>query len=41
LRLFHLTQEKKFLEISVKIMENQAQMAAENPFGFGNLLNAI
>ena len=22
-------------------MENQAQMAAENPFGFGNLLNTI
>lgn len=37
--LFHLTQDKKFLEISTKIMENQAQMAAENPFGFGYLLN--
>ncbi len=41
LRLFHLTQEKEFLEISTKIMENQAQMAAENPFGFGHLLNTI
>jgi len=41
LRLFHLTQEKKFLEISTKIMENQAQLAAENPFGFGHLLNTI
>ena len=41
LRLFHLTQEKKFLEISTKIMENQAQMAAENPFGFGHLLNTV
>lgn len=39
LRLFHLTQDKKFLEISTKILENQAQMAAENPFGFGHLLN--
>ena len=41
LKLYHLTQDKKFLEISTKIMENQAQMAAENPFGFGNLLNTI
>jgi len=29
------------LEISTKIMESQAQMAAENPFGFGFLLNVI
>ena len=41
LRLFHLTQEQKFLEISNKIMGSQAQMAAENPFGFGFLLNTI
>ncbi len=41
LRLFHLSQEQKFLEISTKIMESQAQMAAENPFGFGFLLNTI
>ncbi len=41
LKLFHLTQDKKFLEISTKIMENQAQMAAENPFGFGHLLNTV
>ena len=41
LMLFHLTQDKKFLEISTKIMENQAQMAAENPFGFGHLLNTV
>lgn len=41
LRLFHLSQNNKFLEISTKIMENQAQMAAENPFGFGYLLNTI
>ncbi len=41
IRLFHLTQEKKFLETTIKIMENQAQMAAENPFGFGHLLNTI
>ena len=41
LRLYHLTSEQKFLEISLKIMESQALMAAENPFGFGHLLNTI
>ena len=41
LRLYHLTQEKQFLEISTNIMESQAQLAAENPFGFGHLLNTI
>ena len=41
LRLFHLSQEQIFYEISTKIMESQAQMAAENPFGFGHLLNTI
>ena len=41
LRLFHFSQEQQFLEISTKIMESQAQMAAENPFGFGYLLNTI
>ena len=41
LRLFHLSQEQGFLKISTKIMETQAQMAAENPFGFGFLLNTI
>lgn len=41
LKLYHLTQDKKYLEISMKIMESLAIMAAENPFGFGQLLNAI
>ena len=41
LRLYHLTQQKNFLQISTKIMETHALMAAENPFGFGNLLNTI
>ena len=41
LRLYHLTHDKKFLDISVKIMESLSTMAAENPFGFGQLLNAI
>ena len=41
LRLYHLSQEQHFLDISMKIMESQAQTAAENPFGFGYLLNTI
>ncbi len=41
LKLYHLTQEKKFLDISTKIMKAFGVMAAENPFGFGYLLNAI
>jgi uncharacterized protein len=41
LRLFHFSQEQEFLEITTKILESQAQMAAENPFGFGYLLNTL
>jgi len=41
LRLYHLSQEKSFLDISIQIMESQAQIAAENPFGFGYLLNTV
>jgi hypothetical protein len=41
LRLYHLAQQNRFLEISTKIMESFAVMAAENPFGFGFLLNTI
>ena len=41
MRLFHFTQEKKFLDISLQILESQAQLAAENPFGYGYLLNTI
>jgi len=41
LRLYHFSQEQQFLEITTKILESQAQMAAENPFGFGYLLNTI
>jgi uncharacterized protein YyaL (SSP411 family) len=41
LKLYHLTQEKKFQDISVKTMEAFGMMAAENPFGFGYLLNTI
>ncbi|MGI0040540.1 MAG: thioredoxin domain-containing protein, partial [Nitrosopumilaceae archaeon] len=41
LRLYHLTQDKKFLDVSIRIMESLSMMAAENPFGFGQLLNTI
>ncbi|MGI0075115.1 MAG: thioredoxin domain-containing protein, partial [Nitrosotalea sp.] len=41
LRLYHLTHEKKYLDVSLKVMESLAIMAAENPFGFGQLLNTI
>ena len=41
LRLYHLSQEQSFLDIAIKIMESQAQIAAENPFGFGYLLNTL
>jgi uncharacterized protein YyaL (SSP411 family) len=41
LRLYHLTQDKKFLDISLDVMQSQASLAAENPFGFGHLLNTI
>ena len=41
LKLYHFTQDKKFLDVSTKIMESLSMMAAENPFGFGQLLNTI
>ena len=41
LRLHHFLQDQNFLKIFTSIMESQAQMAAENPFGFGFLLNAL
>ena len=41
LRLYHFTQNQEFLQMATKVMESQAQMAAENPFGFGYLLNTI
>ncbi|MGI0010762.1 MAG: thioredoxin domain-containing protein [Nitrosopumilaceae archaeon] len=41
LKLYHLTQDKRFLDVSAKIMESLSTMAAENPFGFGQLLNTI
>jgi len=41
LKLYHTTQNKQFLEIAKKIIESQAISAAENPFAFGYLLNAL
>ncbi len=41
LRLYHFTHEKKFLDVCVRVLESHAQDAAENPFGFGYLLNTI
>ncbi len=41
LRLYHLSQESVFLDVATKIMGSQARMAAENPFGFGHLLNTL
>src|SRR5437867_1083572 len=41
LRLYHYTQNNEYLDGSVKIMKAGAKPAAENPFGFGQLLNAI
>lgn len=41
LRLYHITGEKKYLDTAIKVMESLAMVAAENPFGFGQLLNAM
>jgi len=41
LRLHHLVSEEKFLTITTEILKKHAQSAAENPFGFGYLLNII
>jgi uncharacterized protein YyaL (SSP411 family) len=41
LRLYHYTQNNGYLDRAVKIMKAGARPAAENPFGFGQMLNAI
>lgn len=41
LRLYHYTQESSYLDKAVAIMKSGAKPAAENPFGFGQLLMAI
>jgi len=40
-KIHHLTQEEKFIEISKKILESNGTSAAENPFAFGYLLNVM
>lgn len=41
LKLYHITQNKQFLEVAKKIIESQATSAAENPFAFGYMLNVL
>jgi hypothetical protein len=41
IRLYHYTQKSSYLDRAVKIMKAGARPAAENPFGFGQMLNAI
>lgn len=41
LRLYHYTQNNDYLDRSVKIMKAGARPAAENSFGFGQMLNSI
>ena len=41
IRLYHYTQNNNYLDSAVKIMKAAARPAAENPFGFGQMLNAI
>jgi uncharacterized protein YyaL (SSP411 family) len=41
LKLYHYTQNSDYLDRAVKIMKAGARPAAENPFGFGQMLNAI
>lgn len=40
-RLYHLTQEGRFLDAATRVMDAGAGAAAQNPFAFGHLLNAI
>ena len=41
LRLYHLVQEKKYIDACEKILGSRAAQAAENPFAFGNALNVM
>ncbi|MEM2141363.1 thioredoxin domain-containing protein [Nitrososphaera sp.] len=41
LRLYHYTQDNAYLDKAVRIMKSGARPAAENPFGFGQLLMAM
>jgi uncharacterized protein len=41
LRLYHITQNHEYFMKAEQIMRTGLKVAAENPFGFGQLLNAI
>jgi uncharacterized protein len=41
LRLYHYSQNNSYLERAVRIMKAGSRSAAENPFGFGQMLNSI
>lgn len=41
IRLYHYTQNDSYLAKALRIMKSGARPASENPFGFGQLLNAI
>lgn len=41
IRLYHYTQNQDYIEKAEKVLTKNASMAAENPFAFGQLLNAI
>ena len=41
LKLYHFTQNNSYLDRAVRIMKAGSQPAAENPFGFGQMLNSI
>jgi uncharacterized protein YyaL (SSP411 family) len=41
LKLYHYTQKNMYLDNAVRIMKTGSQSAAENPFGFGQMLNSI
>jgi uncharacterized protein len=40
-RLYHYSQNNSYLDRAVRIMKSGARSAAENPFGFGQMLSAI
>ena len=41
IRLYHYTQNQDYIKKAEKVLSKNATMAAENPFAFGQLLNAI
>jgi uncharacterized protein len=41
IRLYHYSQNNSYLDRAVRMMKSSARSAAENPFGFGQMLSAI